>query len=114
MQDCRRFYIDGMWVDPARVNDFTVVNPANEEPIATISLGGAADVDRAVGAAKRAFEAYSETSVETRLELLKRILKVYQSKMMGMADTISREMGAPCSLSRKRRLLPASPICWRS
>jgi len=101
MQDCRRFYIDGMWVDPARVNDFTVVNPANEEPIATISLGGAADVDRAVGAAKRAFEAYSETSVETRLELLKRILKVYQSKMMGMADTISREMGAPCSLSRK-------------
>jgi aldehyde dehydrogenase (NAD+) len=101
MQDCRQFYIDGKWVDPTRVNDFAVVNPANEEPIATISLGGGADVDRAVVAAKRAFEAYSETSVEARLELLKRIIKVYQSKMTEMADTISREMGAPCSLSRK-------------
>jgi aldehyde dehydrogenase (NAD+) len=101
MLDCRQFYIDGKWVDPTHVNDFAVVNPANEVPMATISLGSAADVERAVAAAQRAFETYSETSVETRLELLKRIIKVYQSKMMEMADTISREMGAPCSLSRK-------------
>ena len=101
MQDCRQFYIDGKWVDPIQVHDFTVVNPATEEPIAAISLGTAADVDRAVAAAKRAFEAYSETSLDARVELLGRIIKVYQSKMMEMADTISREMGAPCSLARK-------------
>jgi aldehyde dehydrogenase (NAD+) len=101
MQDCRQFYIDGKWVVPTQVRDFTVVNPATEEPIATISLGTAADVDRAVAAAKRAFESYSETSVEARLELLRRIIKVYQAKMIEMADTISREMGAPTSLSRK-------------
>ncbi len=101
MQDCRQFYIDGNWVEPTQVHDFAVINPANEEAVATISLGSAADVDRAVAAAKRAFESFSETSVETRLELLKRIVKVYQSKMMEMADSISREMGAPCSLSRK-------------
>ena len=101
MLDCRQFYIDGKWVDPTRVHDFSVVNPASEEPMATISLGNAADVDRAVAAAKRAFESYSETNVEKRLELLRRIIMVYQSKMTEMADTISREMGAPCSLSRK-------------
>jgi aldehyde dehydrogenase (NAD+) len=101
MQDCRQFYIDGKWVDPTRVHDYAVVNPATEEPIATISLGTAADVDKAVAAAKRAFESFSETSVQARLGLLRRIIEIYQSKMLEMADTISREMGAPSSLSRK-------------
>src|SRR5580693_2363338 len=101
MKDCRQFYIDGKWVDPTEAHDFSVVNPATEEPIATISLGGAGDVDRAVFAAKRAFESYSETSPEERLKLLRRISEVYQSKIDEMADTISQEMGAPSSLARK-------------
>jgi len=100
MNDCRRFYIDGKWVDPIETHDFEVINPASEEGIATISLGGAADVDRAVAAAKRAFESYSETTVEDRLALLTRIVEVYKSKMEEMAQTISQEMGAPISLSR--------------
>jgi aldehyde dehydrogenase (NAD+) len=101
MKDCRQFYIDGKWVDPIRSHDFSVVNPATEEPIATISLGGSADVDRAVAAAKRGFESYSETSPDERLELLRQIIEIYQSKMNEMADTISQEMGAPSSLARK-------------
>ena len=100
MNDCRRFYIDGKWVDPIETHDFVVVNPASEGGIATISLGGAADVDRAVAAAKRAFESYSETTVQDRLALLIRIVEVYKSKMEKMAQTISQEMGAPISLSR--------------
>jgi len=101
MKDYRQFYIDGKWVDPAEPRDATVINPATEEPIATISLGGVADVDRAVRAAKRSFESYSETTLEQRVALLRRIIEVYQSKMDEMAETISREMGAPISLSRK-------------
>ena len=101
MQDCRQFYIDGKWVDPTQVHNYAVVNPSTEEPIATISLGTAGDVDKAVAAAKRAFESFSETSVQARLELLRRIIDIYQSRMIEMADTISREMGAPSSLSRK-------------
>jgi acyl-CoA reductase-like NAD-dependent aldehyde dehydrogenase len=58
-------------------------------------------VDRAVAAAKRAFESYSETSRDERLALLRRVLAVYQAKMDQMAETISLEMGAPISLSRK-------------
>src|SRR3984885_14897586 len=100
MKDYRRFYIDGEWVSPTETHDLEVINPATEDPIAIISLGSAVDVDRAVAAAKRAFESFSETSLEKRRELLKRIIEVYQSRMEEMAETISREMGAPISLSR--------------
>src|SRR5439155_1572155 len=77
-----------------------LVNPATERPIATISLGSAADVDKAVSAAKRAFASYSETTVDERVALLEQIIEVYRSKLSEMAATISREMGAPISLSR--------------
>jgi len=101
MKTCRQFYIDGKWVDPAVTHEFTVINPSNEEPVAVISLGSAVDVDRAAAAAKRAFETYSETSPKERLELLRRIIDVYQSKIGEMAETISLEMGAPIALCRK-------------
>ncbi len=101
MKDCRKFYIDGKWVEPGKARDFSVINPATEEQIATISLGTAEDVDLAVAAAKRAFETYSQTSPDERLALLRRIIEVYQSRMEEMADSISREMGAPIALSRK-------------
>jgi aldehyde dehydrogenase (NAD+) len=101
MKNCRQFYIDGKWVNPAKTTrDLEVINPATEEPLATISLGSAVDVDRAVAAAKRAFESYSETTLKDRVALLKQIVAVYQSRMAEMAETISREMGAPISLSR--------------
>jgi aldehyde dehydrogenase (NAD+) len=100
MKDCRKFYIDGEWVDPAQPRDFAVVNPATEEAIATISLGSAADVDRAVAAAARAFESFSESTPADRLALLRRVSDIYKSRLDEMARTISLEMGAPYSLSR--------------
>jgi aldehyde dehydrogenase (NAD+) len=78
-----------------------VINPATEEAIATISLGTAADVDRAVAAAKRAFESYSETSPDQRLAYLKKIIEIYKAKSEEMAEMISLEMGAPLSLAKK-------------
>src|SRR6266852_189950 len=100
MKDCRQFYIDGAWVHPAGVDELPVINPATEERIATISLGTAKDVDKAVAAAKRAFESYSETGPDSRLALLQRIIEVYQPRVGDLAETISREMGAPIWLSR--------------
>jgi len=101
MIDCRKFYIEGKWVDPVRAHDHVVINPATEEAIATISLGTAADVDRAVAAAKRAFESYSETSPDQRLAYLKKIIEIYKAKSEEMAEMISLEMGAPLSLAKK-------------
>jgi aldehyde dehydrogenase (NAD+) len=100
MKNCRQFYIDGQWVSPNQIRDFPVINPATEEPIATISLGSAADVERAVAAAKRAFESYAESTPHDRLKILHRIIEVYQQKMEEMANTISQEMGSPVGLSR--------------
>ncbi len=100
MKDCRQFYIDGKWTHPTQPHDFPVINPATEEQIAVISLGNAADVDKAVSAARRAFETYSDTTPEERLALLQRIIEVYRSKLEEMAETISQEMGAPIWLSR--------------
>jgi aldehyde dehydrogenase (NAD+) len=101
MKDCRQFYIAGEWVSPAIANDFEIINPSTEEPIATISLGSAADVNKAVTAARKAFDTYSETTVEVRLALLRRIVEVYKAKSEEMAAAISLEMGSPLSLSRK-------------
>ena len=100
MRECRQFYIDGKWVQPTEARDWEVINPANEQPIATISLGSAADVDQAVAAANRAFESYLQTAVEERLALLQRVIEVYKAKSEEMAQTISLEMGCPISLSR--------------
>jgi aldehyde dehydrogenase (NAD+) len=100
MKDCRLFYIDGKWVSPIKAHDFEVINPANEQPIATISLGSASDVDKAVAAAKRAFASYSDVTVEERLALLRRVIDIYKAKSEAMAETISQEMGCPISLAR--------------
>src|SRR5579872_930039 len=104
MIDRRKFYIDGKWVSSSEVDDFVVIDPATEEPIAAISLGSAADVDLAVGAAKRAFAAWSETSRDERLALLRGIIEIYRAKSQDMAAVISCEMGTPISLARKAQV----------
>ena len=73
-----QFYIDGAWVDPIVPKVLDVIDPSNEEAFAQISMGSAADVDRAVAAAKAAFPAFSQTPPADRLKLLRRILEVYQ------------------------------------
>jgi aldehyde dehydrogenase (NAD+) len=100
MRDCLQFYIDGKWTNPNQPHDFTVSNPANEETIATISLGSAKDVGDAVAAAKRAFAPYSGTTLDERLVFLQRIVEVYQSRIDEMAEAISQEMGAPLWLAK--------------
>ncbi len=99
MREYKQFYINGEWVEPTSPNNFDVLNPATEEVCATISLGNETDVDKAVAAAKAAFETFSQTSVEERIALLERIAEVYQSRIADMAEAIRLEMGAPISLA---------------
>jgi len=95
-----KFYIDGKWVDPVTPKTLDVINPATEEPIARISLGSKADVDKAVAAARRAFESYSRTTKDERIALLQKIAAAYQKRYGEIAETISKEMGAPTRLSQ--------------
>ena len=100
MQDRLQFYIGGKWVDPVVPKMLDVVDPAHEEPFARISLGSAADVDKAVAAARRAFESFSRTSKEERIALLQKILDIYQKRYGDIVQAISREMGAPLKFSK--------------
>ncbi len=100
MQERLQFYIDGKWVNPVTPKTIDVINPATEEPFARISLGSKADVDKAVAAARKAFETFSKTTREERLALLGKIIAVYQTKYDLIAETISKEMGAPMWLSK--------------
>jgi len=99
MYDYRQFYINGEWVNPLNPQDFDVINPANEDVVAQISLGSFADIDKAAAAAKAAFESYSQTTPEERITLLEKILAVYQTRIQEMATLISEEMGAPIGLA---------------
>jgi len=93
------FYIDGQWVAPATPHDFDVINPADEQAYAVISLGSPTDVDKAVAAARKAFETYSQTSREERMVLLEKLVEIYSARSTEMAETISAEMGAPMTLA---------------
>jgi aldehyde dehydrogenase (NAD+) len=100
MRDYLKFYIDGAWVDPAAAKTLDVINPATEAVAGRISLGSAADVDRAARAARRAFDGFSRSSREDRLALLGRIVEVYKRRYNDMAAAITEEMGAPVSLAQ--------------
>ena len=96
-----QFYIDGAWVDPAVKKTMPVVNPATEEPLYDVALGSAADVDKAVAAARRAFETFSQTTREERVALLTKMVEVYKRRMKEIGAAISDEMGAPLSFAEK-------------
>jgi aldehyde dehydrogenase (NAD+) len=96
-----QFYIDGAWVDPVARKTLPVVNPANEDVLYEIALGSAADVDKAVAAARRAFETFSLTTREQRVELLSQIIEVYKKRMKEIGGAISDEMGAPLGFAEK-------------
>ena len=95
----RKFFIDGQWIDPVAAKEYPVVNPATEEVAGVISLGSAHDADRAVAAARRAFDGFMRTSRDERRELLERILAVYKTRYADIANAIRDEMGAPAKLA---------------
>jgi aldehyde dehydrogenase (NAD+) len=99
MYDYTQFYIDGQWVDPVTPNTVGVENPATEETIGHISLGSAADVDKAVRAARRAFESWQFSTREERLELLRAIAAGIEKRREDLARAVSDEMGAPMALA---------------
>jgi len=88
-------YIDGQWVEPLSSTKFQLVNPATEEPFATVSLAGTKDVDLAVQAARRAFPAFSTSAKEERIALLERIVDLLGKREPQIEDAITLELGSP-------------------
>ena len=95
-----RFYINGEWVEPSTDDTLEVINPATEAPITSIAMGTPTDVDAAVEAAQAAFDGYSQTSIEYRVDLLNRITALLGARSEDLANLISAEMGAPKGLAK--------------
>jgi aldehyde dehydrogenase (NAD+) len=100
MQDTTKHYINGQWVISIDGREMPVENPSTEKKIATITLGGVADVDMAVAAAKDAFPSWAATNPSERIAALERLMEVYKTRAEDMAQAISREMGAPITLAK--------------
>ena len=100
MNNTKRFYINGAWVEPLSTATLEVINPATEKAFATIAMGNAADAARAIGAARAAFPAFSQSSKAYRLGLLKKMLELYNQRAEDLAQVVSDEMGAPIQYAR--------------
>ena len=96
-----QFYIDGAWVDPVTPNRIQVIDPSSEEPFAEISGGSAADVDKAVAAARAAFPGFARTTKKERLELLRECLAQYNKRFDDIAAACAQEMGAPIGFAKE-------------
>src|SRR5499433_4004417 len=96
-----KFYIDGAWVDPIGKQTRSVVNPATEEVMYEVAVGSKQDVDRAVAAARRAFQTFSRSSRDDRVALLSRIADAYKKRIKDIGAAISDEMGAPMPLAER-------------
>ena len=95
MYNFHQHYVNGSWVDPIGSKVCDVINPATEAAAGSIILGNEADVDRAVAAARAAFDSFSTTTVAERTELMASIVAEYQKRVEDVAHAISTEMGAP-------------------
>jgi aldehyde dehydrogenase (NAD+) len=95
-----KFYINGAWVEPNSKVRMGVENPATEEIVAEVALGNQADIDAAILAARAAFDSYTVWPVQKRIDLVKRILEVYNARYEDFAQAMSTEMGAPIEWAR--------------
>ncbi|WP_295559422.1 aldehyde dehydrogenase family protein [uncultured Hyphomicrobium sp.] len=101
MLERTKFYIGGAWVEPIGGHTIPVVNPATEEALYNLAVGSAADVDRAVAAARAAWPSFAATSREERIALLARIMEIYAKRMKDVGAAISDEMGAPLGMAER-------------
>ena len=104
MLEKRKFYINGAWVEPAEAHDLEVIDPSTEEVCGVISNGTSKDVDRAVAAAKAAFDGWKHTDPQKRLTFVEKILAIYNQRQGEMAKAISTEMGAPIDMAIEQQV----------
>ena len=104
MLDLRLFHIGGAWVAPREGQDFPLIDPSTEEPVGVVALGGKADVEAAVAAARAAFPAWSATPPAERRAALVRLLEAYDARAEDLAQAVSREMGAPIDWARRAQV----------
>lgn len=97
--EIRKLYINGEWVDSSQDEWIEIENPATHEIIAKVPRGNKDDVDRAVKAARAAFETWQYTPLEERVELMKKVVAGLEERRQELIETITKELGSPYKVS---------------
>jgi aldehyde dehydrogenase (NAD+) len=95
-----RVYIGGEWVVPSSPDLIDVVDSTTEKVIARVPNAGAADIDRAVAAARAAFATWRDVSPEERAAYLVRIAEGLKARTDDLAEAIAREVGSSLAFAR--------------
>ena len=97
MHDYDKLFIGGEWVEPAGTGTIDVISPHSEERVGRVPEGTPADVDKAVAAARQAFDEgdWPRLSPEERQQAVRRFADLYATKFDEMATLITTEMGSP-------------------
>ena len=95
-----KIYVDGAWVSPHGQGQLDVVDSTTEEVMASVPAADATDVDRAVQAARAAFDGWAATTPEERAKFLTRINEGLAARMDELANVVSHEVGMPKNLSK--------------
>ena len=94
-----RLYIGGEWVEPSGGGTIDVIDATTEQVMGSVPEGDAADLDRAVQAARAAFDGWSQTPLEERVAACNRIAQGLAARSEEIAALVSREVGMPLPLS---------------
>ncbi|GAB3116001.1 aldehyde dehydrogenase family protein [Streptomyces calidiresistens] len=101
MRDIDHLYIDGTRTRPLEGTVTERTHPADGSPTGRVVMGGAADVDRAVTAAERAFDTWSRTTPAERIALLENVLAEFDRRSEELVEAVTEDMGAPVTLARE-------------
>lgn len=94
-----KLYVNGQWVQPAGQGMLDVINSTTEEVMGRVPEGTAEDIDRAVAAARAAFDSWSATSAAERAEFLQKITAGLAARQNEIAAIIASEVGMPLPLA---------------
>src|SRR5947199_7859296 len=110
MREHQRLFIGGEWVEPAGTGTIDVISPHSEELVGGVPEGTDVDIDRAVSAARDAFDNgdWPRLAPAERIAIVQKFCDLYAAQMMEMAAIITEEMGSPISFSQ----LAQSPAPW--
>jgi aldehyde dehydrogenase (NAD+) len=112
MQAYDKFFIGGKWVDPSGTDTLDVVSPATEEVVGRVPVSTEADMDRAVAAARAAFDngPWPHMSPAERADIIEKISQTLQAQSEDLATLISTEVGAPYLFSLMGQVLAATMV----
>jgi aldehyde dehydrogenase (NAD+) len=110
MREHQQLFIGGEWVEPAGTGTIDVISPHSEELVGRVPEGTPADIDRAVAAARDAFDngEWPRLSPEARIAAVQKFSEVYAAHIPDMAAVVTEEMGSPITFSN----LAQSPAPW--